>query len=287
MPPPKVTVIPPRHNQDRKPPGSSRAANKLGKAQGMKHAPKPANVAKRSYTGTKLPPSANPKHRNTGGAWSAEVRGEANAIIDSHKPVDVKAIVEYVVSSGLERPVVVRNGRKRPPYTEAIGLMICGIIACSATGVIRAVELLAAEGFEITYQDVLEWKATNKSFEKLYEAARIKQAEYLQDLAAHVAMHPLPGDVGKTTRKWIEGKYVTAGAGDKAVSTWVDGHYVTETTEIRSDNFNRSRLIVDTIMRRSALLNQRWNDKRDAGAGDGPNEQLEALVAALAAPAGE
>jgi hypothetical protein len=267
--PPKVTVIPPRHNQDRKPPGSSRAANKMGKKQGLKSVKKPERPAKRSYGGAKLPPSANPAHRNTGGAWSAEVRGEANAIIDAHKPVDVKAVVEYVVSTGLERPIILRDGKKRPAYTEAIGLMICGVIACSATGVIRAVELLALEGFAITYQDVLEWKATNKSFEKLYEAARIKQAEYMQDLAAHVALHPLPGDVTKTVRKWS------------------DGQYVTETTEIRSDNINRSRLIVDTIMRRSALLNQRWNDKRDMGEGGGPNEQLEALVAALAAPAGE
>jgi hypothetical protein len=261
--PPKYTVIPPKHSADRKPPGSSRAANKLGKKQGMKDVPKP--VGKRRSFGSKLPPSSNPNHRHTGGKWCKEVRDETEEkYIAPARLTDAKAVIEYVVSIGLERPAL-KRGSRRPAYDKALGLVVCGIIACSATGLIRAIELLQNEGIELEYIDVLQWKETNKEFAKLYEEARTRQAEYMQDLAAHAAVHSLPGDVTKTVRKWSPEL--------KA--------YTTETTEIRSDNINRSRLIVETIMRRSALLNPKWRDKGNDNS-DAPNAQLEALVAALA-----
>jgi hypothetical protein len=263
--PPKYTVVPPRHNMDRKPPGSSQAARKMGRKQGLKPTAPAPKVAKRTYQGAKQPPSPNPKHRNTGGVWSKEVRAEADKVIRAKEP-DVKAVIDAVDGLGVERPVhEARMPGKRVPYNKAWALMICGIVSTSATGVLAALRLLADEGVaHLNYNDIFQWQRDVPEFVRLLDEARQRQSDYLQDLAAHVAMTPMLGTVTKVVSK-------------------PDG---TETTRIQSDNINRSRLIVDTIMRRSALLNPRWRDKSD-GDKDGPNEQLQALIAALESPAVE
>jgi hypothetical protein len=198
---------------------------------------------------------------STGGAKAKAIRQAALADVRESTVVDVPGIMEHVRATMPIREYLKETASEYNPY---VGRALCFVIATSDLGLEDAVALikpeLQADGVKVPHHMVVyKWRKEDKDFDTLYRDARLMQSHYLVDCAMRYAKGPLPA---VTTRYQSTGPF---------------GPVTTTTT---TDNVSRSRLIVETIMRRAAQLNPDYREKREED-GDKPNEQLEALVAAL------
>lgn len=197
---------------------------------------------------------------STGGAKAKAIRQAALAAVRESTVVDVPGIMEHVRAT-----TTIRDYLAQPAagYDEYVGRALCFVIATSDLGMEDALAYLRPE-FDAdrvnvpSIMTVYRWRKESKEFDTLYRDARLMQSHYLVDCAMRYAKGPLNSEV-------------------RRVKTGPEG---IETTVTTTDNVSRSRLIVETIMRRAAQLNPDYREKREEDS-DKPNEQLEALVAAL------
>ena len=197
----------------------------------------------------------------TGGAKAKAIRVAALAGVRENTVVDVEGVMAHVRAT---LPIAAYLKETAGEYNPYVGKALCFVIATSDLGLEDAMALvrpeLEADGVKVPHHQVVyRWRRENEEFDKLYRDARLMQSHYLVDCAMRYAKGPLES---KTVRHQDNGPF---------------GPVTTTTT---TDNVSRSRLIVETIMRRAAQLNPDYREKREQD-GDKPNEELLALVTAL------
>jgi hypothetical protein len=199
---------------------------------------------------------------STGGAKAKAIRQAALAAVREDTVVDVPGIMEHVRAT-----TTIRDYLAQPAagYDEYVGRALCFVIATSDLGMEDALADLKpefdADGVNVpSIMTVYRWRKESKEFDTLYRDARLMQSHYLVDCAMRYAKGPLNSEVRRVK------------SGGMLLSD--------EVTVTTTDNVSRSRLIVETIMRRAAQLNPDYREKREEDS-DKPNEELEALVAAL------
>jgi hypothetical protein len=196
----------------------------------------------------------------TGGAKAKAIRVAALQAVRDETVVDIPAIMDHVRSTTPVRDYLKQNATEYDPY---VGRALCFVIATSDLGLEDAMDYLRpeleADGVRPPHHIVIyKWRKDNPEFDKLFRDARLMQSHYLVDCAMRYAKGPHLGEV-------------------RRVKTGPEG---VETTVTTTDNVSRSRLIVETIMRRAAQLNPDYREKREEDS-DKPNEELMALVSAL------
>lgn len=137
-----------------------------------------------------------------------------------------------------------KNGKKigRPskPFNPEVGDQICQILATTTKGLEQALEEVSESlpvEERVSLSTIYWWLEDNPSFSEQYARARERQGGILHDRAQREAETARPGGVKKKTTK-----------------PGVNGPQVTETV-IAEDNVQRSRLIVDTMLKRAGQLN--------------------------------
>jgi hypothetical protein len=141
------------------------------------------------------------------------------------------------------------NGRPPIPYNPEIGDRICEILATTTLGLEAALEdvneTFATEEL-VGLTTIYKWLRANEEFSKQYASAREHQAQILHDRAQQEAENFRPAVLSKKGKR-----------GDKDFE---------ETAT--SDNYNRSRLIVDTMLKRAGQLNPKKYSEKLAVVGD-------------------
>lgn len=118
-------------------------------------------------------------------------------------------------------------------YTPEMGEKICELIGTTEHGLKTVLEMIAKEiGDAPSLRTVHDWKRVNPEFAAQLKEARRDQAMLLHDEAQKVAREPLPGDITKTVIK-------------------PNG---TEIHTATSDNVERSKLLVQTLLKRAGQL---------------------------------
>lgn len=134
-------------------------------------------------------------------------------------------------------------GRPKIPLNPDIGDKICSILATTTKGLEQALEEICKDFPEedrVGLTTVYRWLCDNPEFSKQYASAREHQAQILHDRAQKEAEDIRPVILTKKGKR-----------GDKEYD---------ETAT--SDNYNRSRLIVDTMLKRAGQLNpKKYGDK--------------------------
>lgn len=134
-----------------------------------------------------------------------------------------------------------RKERPKPPirtstYDAALAVEICERVATGEDGLERILKALTEERTSQRtpcLRTIFRWLRDNKDFQEQMAEARKLQAQLLFDRAQHYAREPLIGSVERTEK-------------DK------DGK--TKTIITTSDNVERSKLLVTTILRRAGTL---------------------------------
>lgn len=123
-------------------------------------------------------------------------------------------------------------------YTEEIAEKICERIATSELGLEQVLdEIRLTDGYAPSSTSVYRWLESNEGFREKSARARRMQAELLHDRAQIAAQTPLIGRVERDSSK--------------------DGMTVTT-----SDNVERSKLIVQTLLKRAGQLDpKKYGDK--------------------------
>jgi hypothetical protein len=151
-------------------------------------------------------------------------------------------------------------------YTQEIGDKICERIATSELGMEEVLEeIRATDGWAPGLMTVWRWCEANQAFREQSVRARKMQAELLHDRAQRYAREALIGLV-RTVERDDEGKETI--------------------TERTVDNVERSKLLVQTTLRRAGQLDgKKYGDKvQHANAdGDGPAELIVRLADAIGA----
>jgi hypothetical protein len=199
---------------------------------------------------------------STGGAKAKAIRQAALQDVRDNTVVDVEGVMAHVRAT---MPIAEYLKETSSEYNPYVGRALCFVIATSDLGLEDAMALvkpeLEADGVKVPHHMVVyKWRKEDKDFDTLYRDARLMQSHYLVDCAMRYAKGPLNSEVRKVK------------SGGALLSD--------EVTVTYTDNVSRSRLIVETIMRRAAQLNPDYREKREEDS-DKPSEQLEALVAAL------
>ena len=118
--------------------------------------------------------------------------------------------------------------RQKIEFDEELTTAICDLIATSEIGLDDVLRELAPSGTP-SLSTIYRWLEEHEAFQALYARARLLQADLLADLAVKESFTSRMGVVRKDSTK--------------------DG--VTETI---SDNVERSKLIVQTILKRAGQL---------------------------------
>jgi hypothetical protein len=128
----------------------------------------------------------------------------------------------------LRSQVMARDGRPSK-YTDEIADEICRRISTSRYGLEEVCEMLEVPDSERpSTTAVFHWLENNASFREKYSRSRELQAEYMGDLMVQEAHRPRIATVKKSGAKGVE--------------------------EIVSDNVERSKLIVSTLLKRASQL---------------------------------
>lgn len=133
-------------------------------------------------------------------------------------------------------------GRPPIPFDPDMADEICERIATTEMGLEQVLEerRLLGKSF-VSSTTIYKWLIQNGGFAEQSARARKMQAELLHDRAQIEAQRPLIGRITKTVQK-------------------EDG--TTEVTETVSDNVERSKLIVQTTLRRAGQLDaKKYGDK--------------------------
>jgi len=216
--------------------------------------PKGTVAAKARYA---LPKKAN--SHNTGA--NSALRRATYKALRAASPVDATKVMERVEAV---TPVEDWFSERPTAYNPLIGRAICLVIASSDRGMQDAIDVLRPELERRNLRvpnigNIYDWRDASPEFSTLLREARNRQGDYLVEQAMRYAKEPLP---------WM-----------KNTVTFVAGQEI-ERVVVTTDNVGRSRLIVETIMRRAGQLNPQYRDKHEMDL-HGPNPQLEALAAAL------
>jgi hypothetical protein len=143
-------------------------------------------------------------------------------------------------------------GRPKIPLNPEMADRICEILATTTKGLEQALEEICKdfpEGDRVGLNTVYRWLCDNPEFAKQYASAREHQAQILHDRAQKEAEDIRPVILTKKGKR-----------GDKEYD---------ETAT--SDNYNRSRLIVDTMLKRAGQLNPKKYSEKLMVSGDSSN----------------
>jgi hypothetical protein len=162
-----------------------------------------------------------------------------------------------------------KNGKKlgRPeiPYEPEVGDAICELLATTSKGLKQALDdvnaKLPADKPKLSLISIYRWIERNEPFREQYARARELQAQILHDHAQHEAETTRPAILRRKGKR--------------------DGKDFEESSV--SDNVQRSRLIVDTELKRaSQLWPKRFGEPgKNSGDGDAPVKiQIELVGAA-------
>lgn len=151
-------------------------------------------------------------------------------------------------------------GRPKILFSQELADKICERIATSELGIEQVLEeIRLTDGFAPSSTTIWRWTEEFEEFRNQSARARKMQAELLHDRAQLQAQTPLIGVIEKTVVN-----------GDKI-----------ETTRTVTDNVERSKLMVQTTLKRAGQLNpQKYSDlQRLTGAdGEGPVEIIKRVV---------
>lgn len=141
--------------------------------------------------------------------------------------------------------------RGRPSkFSQAIADKICERLATTDLGLEEVLEQIKAEdGISVSIMSVWRWEQAHPKFREQSAHARKMQAQLLHDRAQKFAREPLIGKVKKTV-KTSEG---------------------IETTVTVSDNVERSKLLVQTTLRRAGQLDSKKYGEKVTLGGDPDN----------------
>jgi hypothetical protein len=133
-------------------------------------------------------------------------------------------------------------------YDPAICEKICERIATSELGLEQVLEeIRLTDGYAPATSTIYRWLETHPEFQELSARARKYQAQILHDRAQQVAQNPMIGIVERVEV-----------VGEKIV-----------TTRTTSDNVERSKLLVQTLLKRAGQLDARkYGEKSEIS---GPN----------------
>lgn len=128
-------------------------------------------------------------------------------------------------------------------YTPELANRICELLSTTDRGLVEVLEMIRAEfGDAPSTVTVQTWRKTYPEFRDAYKEAREMQGELIHDDAHRYAREPLLGIIEKTVIK-------------------PNGREIHTTS---SDNVERSKLLVQTCLRRAGVLNPRYGEKVQA-----------------------
>lgn len=127
-------------------------------------------------------------------------------------------------------------------YSQEMADAICDRLATTELGLEEILERIKADfGHTVSIMAVWRWRRANEDFKAQFEDARKMQAQLLHDRAQRYAREPLIGRIEKT----------------------VDTPKGTETHITIADNVERSKLLVQTTLKRAGQLDGKYGDKLD------------------------
>ncbi len=152
-------------------------------------------------------------------------------------------------------------------FDPEIADKICERIATSELGLEQVLdEIRLTDGWAPSTTTVWRWMNANEEFRNQSVHARTIQSELLHDRAQIQAQTPLIGVIEKT---------VQTGSGDDSK---------TETTRTVSDNVERSKLIVQTTLKRAGQLNPKKYGERVQNEHSGPDGGAIQIVSTIPRP---
>ena len=133
------------------------------------------------------------------------------------------------------------------PYNAELAEKICDMISTTDMGL---EDVLKKFNKAISPKTWYKWQREVEECKEMISRARENQGILLFDRAHKVALNPLLGETVQTKK---------------------EGRRITETIRKKSDNVERAKLIVWTLMRRAAVLNRNLGERKVlAGDPDNP-----------------